>query len=138
MPKQVLLDAVVEIAGQDLTNYVSQVELEYSYAEVDATTYGSGGAEELIGGLESGSVTFTFRNDYAPGALDEIMRGLVSRTPQTFAIRPNAGNVSTANPQYSGKILVNSWQPIAGNVGDLAGTSRTYRKSGRLTISTST
>lgn len=138
MPKQVLLDAVVHIGGQDLTGYVSQVELEYSYAEQETTTYGSGGAKEVIGGLEEGSVTFTFRNDYAAGALDEIMSSLVSRTPQTFSVRPNSGVVSTSNPQYSGKILVNSWQPIAGNVGDVAGTSRTYTKSGVIVRATST
>lgn len=138
MAKQVLLDAQVSIGGTDLTNYVSKVEFEYSYAEQDVTTYGSGGAKEVIGGLEEGSVSLTFKNDYAAAALDSIMAGLVSRTPQTFTVRPNSAVVSSSNPQYSGSILVNSWQPIAGSVGDVAGTDRQYTKSGVFVRATST
>lgn len=136
MAKQALLDAVVYISGNDLSDYLSQVEFEYTYAEGDVTTYGSGGAKEVIGGLEEGSVTLGFKQDYAGGALDSIMSGLVSRTPVTMTVKPNNATISTSNPLYTMSVLVNSWQPIAGSVGDVAQTSRTYTKSGAIARTT--
>lgn len=130
MAKTTMLDAVLYIDGNDLTNYTAGVTLEYQYAEGDVTTYGSGGAKEVIGGLEEGSVQVEFRVDYAGGALDSIMAGLVSRTPVAFSVKPAAAAISSSNPLYYGSILVNSWTPISGNVGDVASASRTYTKSG--------
>lgn len=136
--KEVWRAAAYFVGAVDLTGQTSRLHFEASVEEKECTTFGSGGAKEVVGGLEEGNVTFTFKNDYAAGALDDIMAGLVSRTPQTFAVRPNAANVSTSNPQYSGSILVNSWQPISGNVGDLPQVSRTYTKSGPIVRATST
>lgn len=136
MAKQTMLDAILYIAGNNLASSTAGVTLEYSYAEGDVTTYGSGGAKEVIGGLEEGSVQIEFKNDYAAAALDSVMAGLVSRTPVAFSVKPNNAAISSSNPLYYGSILVNSWQPISGNVGDVASTSRTYTKSGIINRTT--
>jgi hypothetical protein len=56
----------------------------------------------------------------------------------TFATRADAAVVSTGNPQYSGSILINQWQPIAGSVGDVNEADYTFPLSGVLVRSTST
>lgn len=138
MAKQVLLACYVEINGVDRSSSVSKVELDDQFEEKETTTYGSGGAKEVIAGLESGSVGLTFKNDYAASALDSAMWALRG-TLVTLKVRPSSSAiVSTANPQYGGSILINNWKPISGSVGDVAEVDVTYPMSGAMTRVTST
>lgn len=137
MAKKVLLDVVLHINGQDLTEYASKVELEDEFEDKETTTYGSGGAKEVLGGLESGTVGITFKNDYASGALDEIMWAL-RRQVVSWTARSGSEAVSADNPQYGGELLVNSWSPIKGNVGDVAEVDVSFPLSGPMARATST
>jgi hypothetical protein len=138
MAKMVLLEPYVEINSVDRSSSVSKMEWDDQFEEKETTTYGSGGAKEVLGGLESGSVAITFKNDYAAGALDSAMWAL-RRSLVTIKARPVAASiVSSANPQYSCSILINSWKPIAGSVGDVAEVDVTYPMSGAMTRATST
>lgn len=138
MAKKVFLECYVEIATNDFSSYVAKAELEDTYEEKDTTTFGSAGAKEVLGGLESGSVGVTFRNDFAGGALDTLMWSIRSRTPVAFKLRQDKNVVvSSANPQYSGNILVNGWK-FGGTVGDVAEIDITFPLSGALTRSTTT
>ncbi len=137
MAKKVLLDAQLEIASNVLTAYCSKIEITDEFEDKDTTTFGSGGAKEMLGGLESGSVSITFKQDYTDNALDEIMWGL-RRTVVTFKARADEDAVSANNPQYSGSILINKWVPISGAVGDVAEVEVEFPLSGPLVRATST
>jgi hypothetical protein len=137
MPKKVLLDAQLGIAGVDRTQWCAKVELEDNFEDKDTTTFASGGAKEVLGGLESGEVSITFKNDYDVAALDASMWAL-RRSVVTFTARADADPVSTSNPQYSGSILINKWVPISGSVGDVAEVDVTFPLSGPMTRVTST
>lgn len=138
MAKQVLLDCYVEINAVDRSSNVSKADLNDQFEEKETTNYGSGGAKEIIAGLESGSIGITFKNDYAASALDSAMWAL-RRSVVAFKIRPSsAAIVSTANPQYGGNILISSWKPIAGSVGDVAEVDVTFNLSGPMTRVTTT
>lgn len=136
MAKQVLIDAVVYIAGENVSDWVSKLEFDHEYEAQPTTTYGDGGEETVVGGLGKGSIAFDFKNDYAPGAINDIMSGLVSRTPVTCTFKPFDAAVSSANKLHTVNILLNSWQPISGNVGEVPTVSRTYQKSGAFTVTT--
>ena len=139
MAKKVLLDAVLVIDSNDLTQWCAKVELNDEFEEKDVTTYASGGAKEVLGGLESGDVGISFKNSHTAGELDEIMWAIArTRTPVTFTVRADEAAVSTGNPQYSGSLLVNKWMPIAGSVGDVNEFDVTYPLSGVLARATST
>jgi hypothetical protein len=139
MAKKVLLDAVLVIDSNDLTEWCAKVELTDDFEEKDTTTYGSGGAKEVLGGLESGNVGITFKNSHTSGELDEIMWTIArTRTPVTFTVRADEAVVSSGNPQYSGSLLVNKWMPIAGSVGDVNEADYTFPLSGALARATST
>lgn len=137
MPKKVLLDAQLAINGSDVTQWCAKVELEDNFEEKETTTFASGRAKEYLGGLESGEVGITFKNDYAAAALDSIMWA-IRRTVVTFAARADAGAVSTSNPQYGGSILINKWVPINGSVGDVAEVDCSFPLSGPMSRVTST
>lgn len=137
MVKKVLLDAQLSIANNDLTDWCAKVELDDEFEDKETTTFGSGGAKEFLGGLESGGIGVTFKQDYDDGALDEVMWGL-RRQVVTFATRADEDAVSASNPQYSGSILINKWSPIAGSVGDVAEVDVTFPLSGPLARATST
>jgi hypothetical protein len=135
--KIVLLDAQASIANNDLTDWTSKIELSDEFEAKKTTTFGSGGAEENEGGLESFEAAFTFKQDYDDNGLDEIMWAL-RRQVVTFACRAQEDAVSSNNPQYQGSILINKWVPIAGTVGDVGEVDVTYPGSGPLARVTST
>ncbi len=137
MPKKVLLDAQLAINATDVTSWTAKVELEDEFEDKETTTFASGKAKEVLGGLESGSVGITFKNDYAAAALDSIMWAL-RRTVVVFTTRADAGAVTTSNPQYGGSILINKWTPISGSVGDVAEVDVTFPLSGPMTRVTAT
>ena len=138
MAKMVLLASYVAIGGNDLSEYCSQVELSMEVEEQDVTTFADLGWKQVLGGLGSGSLGLTFKQDFGAAALDAIMWPLfLSRTPQTFEVRADSGPVSATNPKYTGYVLVREWKPIAGSVGDVAEVEVSFPTSGQITRSTS-
>lgn len=137
MPKKVLLDAQLAINSTDVTQWCAKVELDDKFEDKETTTFASGKAKEVLGGLESGEVGVSFKNDFAAAALDAIMWAL-RRSVVTFATRADAGAVTTSNPQYGGSILINQWTPISGSVGDVAEVDVTFPLSGPMTRVTAT
>jgi hypothetical protein len=129
--KIVLLDAQLSIANNDLTAYTSKIELNDEFEAKGVTTFASGGAEENLGGLEKFEAAITFKQDYDAAALDSIMWAL-RRQVVTFASRAKVAAVSASNPNYTGKLLINRWVPIAGSVGDVAEVDVTFPGSGPL------
>lgn len=139
MPKMVLLAAVVSIAGNDLSEYCSKVELAVEVEEKDVTVYTSLGWKESIGGLASGNLGLGLKQDVATTKIDSIMWPLfLTRTPQTFAVRSDDGAVTSSNPQWSGSVLIKEWKPIMGSVGDVAEVDVSYPTSGEVVRATAT
>lgn len=137
MTKIVLLDAQNSIANNDLTDYTAKIELSDEFDVKSTTNFGSGGAEENLGGLEKFEMAITFKQDYDDNALDEIMWNL-RRQVVTFACRAKESAVSASNPQFSGSIVISKWVPLAGSVGDVAEADVTFPGSGPLARATST
>lgn len=136
MAKKVLLDCYVAINGVDRSGNVSKAEVDDSFETKETTNFGSGGAKTNLAGLEEGSISITFKNDFAVGALDEAMWAL-RRQVVPFEIRPSAEARSTSNPAYTGNILINGWKPIAGSVGDVAEVDIEFPLDGPLARQTS-
>lgn len=133
----VLLDATLSIANNDVSEWVKKVEFKQSFEVKKTTNFRSGGAEENKGGLESFEISITFNQDVDAGKIDEIMWGL-RRGVVTFAGRALQSAVTSSNPQYSGKFVVNGWTPISGAVGDVAEVDVSFPGSGPLARATST
>lgn len=131
-----LTDCYVELNSVDMSAFVTSVEIDAEVVDLVTTNFGSGGWDERIGGLKSGTFQVTFNNDFDATTVDDRLWPLFG-TVTTFAVRPTSSAVSATNPSYSGSVLVNELSPISGSVGDLAEHDVTWPVSGVVTRATS-
>lgn len=132
MAKTVLTQCFVELNSVDYSSNVSKVEFDDQFEEKDTTTFGSGGAKEVLAGLESGTLAITFKNDFAASALDSALWALRG-TVIGANIRPTQAATSSSNPSYQFSVLVKEWKPIGASVGDVAEVSVSWPMSGTVT-----
>lgn len=135
MAKMVLLASFLSLNGVDYSGSTSKIELVTEVADEDVTTFASLGWKERIGGLKDGSVSATFKQDVANGAIDSQMWALFG-TVVPFEVRLSNAAVGTSNPKYTGNVLVNKWSPIAGEVGSVAEVEVEFPTSGAVTRAT--
>lgn len=132
MAKMILLAAFVSLNGTDLSEYTRKAELTVEVEDKDVTTYASLGWKEVLGGLKSGELGLEFLQDVAATEVDSVMWPLLG-TVVPFVVRLDSSAVGTSNPQWSGSVLINGWNPIEGSVGDEASVSVGYPTSGAVT-----
>ena len=137
MGKFVVTGTSVEFNSTDLSSSCARAELVINAAEVDTTDFGSGGFTELIGGLKSGSVTLDFHSDFGVGAVSALFQDLVGTIGTVTIIAANGTVAAATTPAYTAEVLVNSFTPISGAVGDLATFSVSFPTSGAVTYATS-
>jgi hypothetical protein len=135
LAKYVVTATSVKINGTDVSGACARAELVINAAEVETTDFGSGGWTEIIGGLKSGQVTLDFHNDFGAGGVSALFEDLVG-TIGTVELIPNGTAVSATNPRHTAEVMINSFTPISGAVGDLATFSVTFPTSGAVTYAT--
>jgi hypothetical protein len=136
MAKYVVTGTHVTLNATDISDATARAELVINAAEVETTDFGSAGFVEVIGGLKSGSVSLDFHNDFGVGGVSALFQDLVG-TLVTITLNPDGAVVSATNPTYTASVLVTSFTPISGAVGDLATFSVTFPTSGAVSYVTS-
>lgn len=134
----VLKDAVVSIAGTDLSTYVQSVTLDYAVDPVGVDAMGSNG-HLFTAGLQNNSVAVTFNQDFAvsPNKVAAVLDGQIGLGTTTIIIKASSAATSTTNPAYTiSNAFLAGTQPVAGSVGDLAQMSVTFQ-GGTLAKTTS-
>jgi len=121
MSEIVLKNAFVSLDGNDISAHVKSVTINYNAEMLDKTAMGDDSRNKL-GGLKDFSATVECHADFAAAALDSIMFPLVGETV-AMVVRPDAGAVSTSNPQYTKNVVVEGYPPLGGGVGGLASSS---------------
>jgi len=135
LAKYVVTGTYVTLNGNDISGNTARAELVINAAEVDTTDFGSGGFTEIIGGLKSGQVTLDFHNDFGAGGISNLLSDLVG-TIGTVTINPTGTAVSSENPTWAAPVMISSFTPVAGAVGDLATFSVTFPTSGEISYAT--
>lgn len=133
MARVVLTDAVVKIGTTDLSDHVASVEIAIEKDAIETTAFGDSGRTR-IGGLEDSSISLDFHQDFDPGDVDATIFPLVGGTA-AFEILPKGTAVGTANPKFTGTVLVTEWG-FGGAIGELATKSVTWPVSGVVTRGT--
>ncbi len=136
MAKYVVAGTEVTLNGSDISGSVARAELVINSAEVDTTDFGSNGWTEVVGGLKSGSVSLDFHADYAAGGISNVLSSLVGTIGTVTIIAGNGTAASSATPAWTANVLINSFTPIAGAVGDLSTFSVTFPTTGEVTKAT--
>ena len=132
MAKIVLTDVVVVLnTTNNISDHVASVTLTTDVNEVTTTAFGDT-AVTRVGGLKDSSVQLEIHQDFAASNIESIVYPLIG-TVVPMTIKPTSGAISATNPEYQFNVLISSWTPIAGAVGDLATVSVTYPISGAIT-----
>jgi hypothetical protein len=138
--KLVLTNAYVVLASTDISSYVSSVSLSTTFDVVETTAFGDT-ARKRIAGLADNSITIEFHQDFASGALEQLIypSDATSKlgTAVAMEIRPVNTTVGPTNPKYSFSALLTEWTPVNGAVGELATVSVTWPISGAISKATS-
>lgn len=136
MAKFVVTGTKVTLNGTDISSSCARAELVINAAEVETTDFGSGGWTEVIGGLKSGSVSLDFHSDFGAGAVSQLFQNLVGTIGTVTLIAANGTAASATTPEYEANVLISSFTPVAGAVGDLSTFSVTFPTSGAVTFAT--
>lgn len=131
----VLTDAYISINSNVVSDHGNKVEINVEVEDLDATTFGQT-AKVRRGGLQDGSISISFLNDFVAANLDSIFWALIGQVV-AFEIRPTSSAVGTGNPKYTGSILIKEWKPIGGDVGKLVQVDVSFPTSGTTTRATS-
>ena len=135
MATSVLTDASVTINSVDLSDHVTSVSITYEADAVEDTNMGDTTHTQL-GGLLNYSVDVEFSQDYAASKVDATLFSLVGSTT-TVVLKPTSSAVSATNPCFTGTMLLTSYPPISGAVGELATASASFVSAGALARATS-
>lgn len=139
MARLVLTDAYVVLASTDISQYVTSVTLS-STLDVVETTGMSSTSRTRVAGLRDNQVTLEFNQDFASGALEQLIypsdASTKIGTAVAMTIKPTSAATSATNPSYSFSALITEWQSVSGSVGELATVSVTWPISGAITKAT--
>jgi len=129
-------DAGVTVNAVDLSDHVRSVSVTYE-AEMQDETAMSLDTRKNKPGLLNWSVDVEFNQDFAAGEVDATLFPLVGAAAFAIAIVPVAGSAESAtNPTYEGNVVLESYGPVDGAVGDLAVVRATFRSAGTLSRTT--
>ena len=142
MAVKVLKDVRLEItpgggAATVFAGRVKSVSLPLSVALQDKTTMGDD-AKRREAGIKDSSLSVEFLADEAAGNVNAVLWAVYNATARSaFKIRGESGAISTANPEYSGNIWLETYDPDAGAVGDMHMVSASFQGDGDVTRATS-
>lgn len=136
MAKFVVTANTVTLNGGTVSPSVARAELVLNSAEVDVTDFGSNGWTEVIGGLKSGTVSLDFHSDFGVGAVSALFQDLVGTIGTVTMIAGNGTAPSATTPRYTATVLINSFTPVSGAVGDLSTFSVSFPTTGAVSFAT--
>lgn len=116
MANLVFTNAYVSLNSVDLSSCVKSVTLDYKAELQDDTAMGDT-SRSRIGGLKDWSMTVEFFQDYASNKVDQTLFSLVG-TIFAVEVRPTTASRSATNPGYTGNVILESYQPVGGTVGE--------------------
>ena len=136
MAKFVVTGTQVTLNGSDVSSSCARAELVINSAEVDVTDFGSAGWTEVIGGLKSGTVSLDFHSDFGASAVSAEFQDLIGTIGTVTLIAANGTAASATTPKYTATVLINSFTPVAGAVGDLSTFSVSFPTTGAVSYAT--
>jgi len=141
MAELVLKDCYLVIgttaAPTNLTDHLRSVTITYG-AELQDKTAMMDEARTRIAGLKDFSIALEFNQDFAAASVDAVFFAMVGSTAKRVVIKPTTAIVGAANPRFTGSVVLESYSPIGGAVGDMGVAPVTLQGDGVLSRSTTT
>jgi len=121
----------------DISAYVTNAVINQVADELEVTAMGDS-AHRYVAGLQSGSLTLDFINDWASAQVMQTLNDCFGQTISVSMITVKGTAVSAANPSYQFSILVNNLTPVGqGGVAEIANSSVTFTINSAVTVSPS-
>ena len=121
----------------DISDVVTSAVINQIVDELEVTAMGSQ-SHQYVAGLQSGTFTIDFINDWASSEVMQTLNDAFGKTLAVSVITVKGTAVSAANPSYQFSILVNNLTPIGtAGVAELATSSITFTLNSALTVSPS-
>jgi hypothetical protein len=131
MAKFVATDYNITIGGTDFSSSIASAELSIEVDDVETTAFGDS-SRTRVGGLQTGTLTLDFHQDFGSSSVDATLEPLIG-TSAAIVIKPTSAATAATNPTYSFNCLVTQYSPFASSVGDLATLSVTWPVTGDIT-----
>jgi hypothetical protein len=120
MATHAFIDGRIEVNSVDLSDWNTGFTLPIEYDELDDTAMGDT-ARSRLAGLEDGSLSASWNQDFAAGGPDATIAA-ARGTVVVCKARPPSASIAATNPEYVGSYLISRYSPFAAKVGDLATT----------------
>ena len=127
----ILKNAHFTVDGTDLSGNVKQLSFDRTVETQDDTTMGNDSRTKEAG-LQDASGSITFKQDFSAGSVDDTISALLGSLV-AFAIRPDNAAVSATNPEWQGTLIVTSYNPVAGGVGESQEATINFDVTGDVT-----
>lgn len=124
MAKFVIRNGYCAIAGFDISSLIREVSLNMQADDVDVTSMGAG-AHQRLAGLRDDRLTLTAYSDFdSSTGLDRVIWPIFSTSgaTTTFQVAANSSTAGATNPVFSGTVVLLTYNPISGAVGDASTT----------------
>jgi hypothetical protein len=121
----------------DISSLVTSAVINQIVDELEVTSMGDS-SHRYVGGLQSGTFTIDFINDWANSSVMQTLNEAFGKTLAVSVITVKGTTVSAANPSYQFSILVNNLTPTGtAGVSEVASSSITFTLNSALTVSPS-
>ena len=121
----------------DISAYVTSAVINQIVDELEVTAMGDT-AHKFVAGLQTGTFTIDFINDWAASQVMQTLNDAFGQTLSISAITVKGTTVSAANPTYQFSVLVNNLTPLGtGGVSEIATSSVTFTLNSAVTVSPS-
>ena len=121
----------------DISAYVTNAVINQVADELEVTAMGDT-AHKFVAGLQSGTLTLDFLNEWASSQVMQTLNDCFGSTISVSMITVKGTAVSAANPTYQFSILVNNLTPVGqGGVAEIATSSVTFTINSVVTVSPS-
>lgn len=134
MATEKLYDAVVTLGGTALP-HVRSVTINYNAEMLDDTEMGDT-TKSSTPGLFEWSIEVEALQEYGAAQVDAILWPLVGAAAFAIVVKPKSSAVSATNPSFTGNGVLEGYQPITGEVGQLQTVSATFQCAGTLVRAT--
>ena len=119
----------------DISSYVTNAVINQIVDELEVTAMGDL-SHRFVAGLQSGTFTIDFINDWAAGQVNETLSAAFGNTLSVSVITVKGTPVSATNPTYQFSIFVNNLTPIGqGGVSEIATSSLSFTVNSAITVS---
>lgn len=136
MAKLILTDAYISLNGTAISDHASSVSVEQTAEDVDLTSFGPSGYREFGTGFKDATINATVFTDFAASSIDAMVYPIYSSNGTcAVVVKPTSATASATNPSYTlSPARINSYNPIAGGVGDASTTELVFRNAGTAGI----